>query len=104
MTVTVWGVFQLPSVKVSVLDPLSVEPLREFSVASSPVMATVTSAVGWASRTTVNVEVSPASVVRRLPDPSVAPVWAIVMPGGGVMWIETDCQVFATCLEKRAVA
>ncbi len=45
--------------------------LREFSVASSPVMETVTSAVGAASRTTVNVEEPPASVVRRFPEPSV---------------------------------
>ena len=72
--VTVWAVFQLPALKVSVLVPLRVEPLREFSVASSPVMETVTSAVGAASRTTVNVVVLPASVVRRLPEPSVVPV------------------------------
>ena len=43
-------------------------------------METVTSAVGLASRTTVNVEVEPASVVRRLPEPSVVPVWAMEMP------------------------
>ena len=72
--VTVCAVFQLAVVKVSVLVPLRVEPLREFSVASSPVMETVTSAVGAASRTTVNVDVEPASVVRRLPEPSVVPV------------------------------
>ena len=68
VTVMVWAVFQLAAVKVSVLV------LREFSVASSPVMETVTSAVGAASRTTVNVDVEPASVVRRLPEPSVVPV------------------------------
>ena len=54
--------------------------LREFSVASSPVTETVTFAVGAASRTTVNVEEPPASVVRRLPEPSVVPVLAMVMP------------------------
>jgi len=42
-------------------------------------METVTS-VGAASRTTVNVDVEPASVVRRLPEPSVVPVWAMVTP------------------------
>ena len=59
---------------------VSDEALRECSVLSAPVMETVTSAVGLASRTTVNVEVEPASVVRRLPEPSVVPVWAIEMP------------------------
>ena len=54
--------------------------LKEFSVASFPVVETVTSAVGSASRTTVYVEEPPASVVRRLPEPSVVPVWAMVMP------------------------
>ena len=71
--VTVWAVFQFAVVKVSV----SVS--REFSVVSSPVMETVTVSVGSASRTTVNVEELPASVVRRSP-PSVVPVWAMVMP------------------------
>ena len=51
----------------------------------------------------MNVEVLPASVVRRLPDPSLVPVWAMVSPGGGVMWIETDCQVF-TLLRSMARA
>ena len=50
-----------------------VSVLREFSVASFPERATVTFAVGAASRTTVNVEEPPASVVRRS-DPSVVPV------------------------------
>ena len=66
--VTVWAVFQLAAVKVSV------SLLREFSVESRPVIETVTSAVGAASRTTVNVDVEPASVVRRFPEPSVVPV------------------------------
>ena len=74
VTVTVWAVSQLLVVNVS--D----EALRECSVLSAPVMETVTSAVGLASRTTVNVEVEPASVVRRLPEPSVVPVWAMEMP------------------------
>ena len=74
VTVTVCAVFQLLVVNVS--D----EALRECSVLSAPVMETVTSAVGLSSRTTVNVEVEPASVVRRLPEPSVVPVWAMVMP------------------------
>ena len=73
VTVTVWGVFQLAVVKVRV------SVLKEFSVVSSPVMVTVTLAVGCASRTTVNVEELPASVVRRS-DPEVDPVWAMVMP------------------------
>ena len=47
---------------------------------SVPVRVTVTLAVGWASRTTVNVEEPPASVVSRLPEPSVVPVLAMVMP------------------------
>ena len=59
---------------------VSDEELRECSVLSAPVMETVTSAVGLASRTTVKVEVEPASVVSRLPEPSVVPVWAMVMP------------------------
>ena len=46
VTVTVWGVFQLAVVKVRVFEELRVEPLREFSDVSSPVMETVTSAVG----------------------------------------------------------
>ena len=53
--------------------------LREFSVASFPVVVTVTSAVGSASRTTVYAEESPASEVRRSA-PSVVPVWAMVTP------------------------
>ena len=56
-------------------DALSREP----SVASLPVRETVTLAVGFASRTTVNVEVPPASVVRRSA-PSVVPVLAMVTP------------------------
>ena len=59
---------------------VSDEVLRECSVLSAPVMETVTLAVGFASRTTVKVEVEPASVVRRLPEPSVVPVLAMVMP------------------------
>ena len=74
VTVMVCAVFQLLSVNVSA------EALRECSVLSAPVMETVTSAVGLLSRTTVNVEVEPASVVSRLPSPSVVPVWAMVMP------------------------
>ena len=74
VTVTVWAVFQLLVVKVS--D----EELRECSLLSVPVMETVTSAVGLASRTTVKVEVEPASVVSRLPSPSVVPVLAMVIP------------------------
>ena len=74
VTVTVWAVSQLLVVNVS--D----EALRECSVLSAPERVTVTSAVGSASRTTVNVEVLPASVVRRLPEPSVVPVWAMVIP------------------------
>ena len=54
--------------------------LREFSVASFPVVVTVTSAVGSASRTTVYVEELPASVVRRLPEPSMDPVSVMVTP------------------------
>ena len=74
VTVMVCAVFQLLVVKVS--D----EALSECSVLSAPVMETVTSAVGFASRTTVKVEVEPASVVSRLPEPSVLPVWAMLMP------------------------
>ena len=59
---------------------VSDELLSECSVLSAPVRVTVTSAVGLASRTTVNVEEPPASVVSRLPEPSVVPVWAMVMP------------------------
>ena len=73
VTVTVWGVFQLPVVNVRV------SVLREFSVASFPERETVIFAVGAASRTTVNVEEPPASVVRRS-DPSVVPVWVMVTP------------------------
>ena len=57
-----------------------VSVLREFSVVSSPVMATVTLAVGCALRTTVNVVELPASVVRRFPEPSLFPVSEMVMP------------------------
>ena len=67
MTVTVCGVFQLPVVNVSVSE------LRLPSRVARPVMLTVTSAFGAESRTTVNVEEPPASVVRRL-EPSVVPV------------------------------
>ena len=74
VTVTVWAVFQFAVVKVRV------SVLREFSVASLPVNETVTFAVGSASRTTVKVEVPPASVVRRFPEPSLVPVWSMVMP------------------------
>ena len=56
------------------LVSLRVVPLSEPSVVSLPVIETVTSADGAASRTTVNVDVEPASVVRRLPEPSVVPV------------------------------
>ena len=65
VTVTVWGVLQL------VLEKLRVSLLKEFSVASFPVVAMVTFEVGSASRTTVYVEEPPPSVVRRFPDPSV---------------------------------
>ena len=54
--------------------------LRAFSVASFPVVVTVTFEVGSASRTTVYVEEPPPSVVRRFPDPSVVPVLAMVTP------------------------
>ena len=64
----VWAVAQLAVVNVRV------SVLRESSEASFPVMETVTSAVGSASKTTVNVEEPPASVVRRFPEPSVVPV------------------------------
>ena len=74
VTVMVWGVFQFELVNVS--D----EALRDCSVLSAPERLTVTSAVGLASRTTVNVEEEPASVVSRLPEPSVVPVLAMVMP------------------------
>ena len=67
--------------------------LSEFSVASLPVMATVTVSVGSASRTTVKVEELPASVVRRS-DPEVVPVWAMVTPlvSSSVFWtvVESD--------------
>ncbi len=62
----VWGVFQFASVKVSVLVPLKVVPLSEPSVASLPVVETVTSAVGSASRTTGYVEGQAAYVGRSL--------------------------------------
>ena len=74
VTVTVWGVLQL------VLEKLRVSVLKEFSVASFPVVATVTFEVGSASRTTVYVEEAPPSVVRRSPDPSVVPVLVMVTP------------------------
>ena len=32
----------------------------------------------------MNVEVDPASVVRRFPEPSVVPVWAMVMPAASL--------------------
>ena len=54
--------------------------LREFSVASSPVMEMVTSSVGSSVRTTVKVEKSSSSEVRRS-SPSVVPLWAMETPG-----------------------
>ena len=74
VTVTVWGVFQFAVVKVR--D----EVLSEPSVVSFPVSETVTLELGFALRTTVNVEEPPASVVRRFPAPSVVPVWVMVTP------------------------
>ena len=68
VTVTVWAVFQFAVVKVRI------SLLREFSVASLPVIKTVTFAVGLLSRTTVNEEAPPPSVVRRLPELSLVPV------------------------------
>ena len=85
----VCAVSQLAAVKVRV------EELREPSDASLPVMETVTSAVGSASRTTVKVEEAPASVVRRS-DPEVVPVWAMVMPGA-------SSSVFLTVVEAVSV-
>ena len=32
----------------------------------------------------MKVDVEPASVVRRLPEPSVVPVWAMVMPAASL--------------------
>ena len=64
----VWAVFQLVLLKVSE------SVLNEFSVASFPVIETVTFAVGSLLRTTVKVEESPASVVSRFPESSVDPV------------------------------
>ena len=46
VTVMVWAVSQLAVVKVRVFEMLRVEPLSEFSVASMPVMETVTVSVG----------------------------------------------------------
>ena len=60
---------------------MRVSVLNEFSVASLPVMETMTVSVGAASRTTVNVEEPPASVVRRS-DPEVVPVWLMEIPLG----------------------
>ena len=74
VTVMVWGVFQLAAVKVS--D----EELSKTSEASSPVMVMMTFASGSLSRTTLNEDVDPPSVTRRLPPPSVVPVLAMVMP------------------------
>ena len=73
VTVMVWAVFQFAVVKVRVLL------LRECSVASLPVIEMVTFAVGSLSRTTVNVEEPPVSVVRRS-EPSVVPVLPMVIP------------------------
>ena len=89
VTVMVWAVSQLAVVKVRE------SVLSEFSVASLPVMETVTSAVGSASRTTVKVEEEPASVVRRS-DPEVVPVWAMVTPGA-------SSSVFLTVVESDSV-
>ncbi len=69
VTVTVWATFQLTVVKVT-LAGATVPSVRSLLV--SP---TVTFAVGWVSRTTVNVAVPPASVVTR-PE-----VGATVIPG-----------------------
>ena len=85
----VWAVFQLAVVKVRV------SVLREFSVASLPVMETVTSAVGAAFRTTVNVEAPPASVVSRSA-PSVVPVWVMVTP-------LVSSSIFVTLVAARSV-
>ena len=68
VTVTVWAVSQ------SVVVKVRVSVLREFSVASSPVIETVTVSVGAVLRATVKVEELPAPEVRRLPEPSVVPV------------------------------
>ena len=57
VTVTVCAVFQVPVVKVSAAG--ATVP----SLVSLEVTAIVTSAVGWALSTTVNVAVPPASVV-----------------------------------------
>ena len=74
-----------------VFEELSVEPLSEFSLVSLPVMATVTVSVGWASRTTVNVAVEPASVVTRG-----VLAWAMVMPA-------TSSSVFLMVVEADSV-
>jgi len=70
--------------------------LSEPSVVSLPVMETVTSAVGAAFRTTVNVEEPPASVVRRFPEPSVVPVWVMVTP-------LVSSSIFVTLVAARSV-
>jgi hypothetical protein len=57
------------------------------------VTVTVTSAVGAESRTTSKVLVPPASVVMRLPLPSVAPaalLGVMVMPGVSSSWLMTE--------------
>lgn len=69
--VMVWGVSQLEGEK------LMESALREPSALLRPEMATVP--VGSASRTTVNEEEVPASEVSRS-EPSVSPVWEMVMP------------------------
>ena len=71
VTVMVWGVSQLEGEK------LMESALREPSALLRPEMATVP--VGSASRTTVNEEEVPASEVSRS-EPSVSPVWEMVMP------------------------
>ena len=97
VTVMVWAVSQLAAVKVRE------EELREPSVVSLPVMETVTSAVGSASRTTVNVEEAPASVVSRS-DPEVVPVWAMVTPGVSLSKIEAVSVMLPTVRVAVCVA
>ena len=74
VTVMVWGVFQFDGLK------LSVSALMACSEPSLPVIATLTVPVGCASRMTVNDDDEPASVVSRLPELSVVPVWVMLMP------------------------
>ena len=63
VTVTVCGVSQFIGVNVSV-------PVVDTSVVSFGVTVMTTSEVGWASRTTVNVSVLPASVTSVAPSSS----------------------------------